>query len=61
MGAACSTHGATKSRQFSGAPVRIAPTPPQWAWPMTTMRETFSTLTPNSSAAETPCNWPSGW
>jgi carbonic anhydrase len=30
------------------------------AWPITRMRRTFSTLTPNSSAAETPCRWPSG-
>ena len=29
--------------------------PPHWAWPRTTICFTFSTLTANSSAAETPC------
>jgi hypothetical protein len=59
-GAACAIHGSTKSRHSSGAPLTTEATPPQWAWPMTTMRFTFSTRTPNSSAADTPWRWPSG-
>ena len=35
-----------------------ARTPPQWAWPSTTMCFTRSAPTPNSSAAETPCALP---
>ena len=37
-----------------GGPYASARTPPHWPWPSTTSRETFSTLTPNSSAALLP-------
>ena len=44
-----------KSPGDSGAAFSAnALTPPQWAWPSTTMCLTLSAATPNSSAAETP-------
>ena len=51
-----------KSLGVSGAAFSAkALTPPQCAWPSTTMCLTFNAMTANSIAAETPCALLSGW